>query len=82
MEFKNMTIDQITYAGAQCGRRREYPVLKMAAAIRIAAACRCSDILSEYIEQECSMEEIAEMLSHAQSQRLMTLHEDNNTLKH
>ena len=81
MEFKNMTIDQITYAGAQCGRRKEYPVLKMAAAIRIAAACRCSDILAEYIEEEKTMDEIAEMLKQAQQIRLSTLHEDNNTLK-
>jgi hypothetical protein len=81
MQFKNMTLDQIAHAGSVNGRQKKYPVLKMAAAIRIAAACRCSDILAEYIEEEKTMDEIAEMLKQAQQIRLSTLHEDNNTLK-
>ena len=81
MEFKDMSIEQLANAGAINGRRKEYPVVKLAAAIRIAAACCVSDLLSEYISQEASIEEISDMLRHAENEMLMSLHEDNNTIK-
>jgi len=81
MQFKDMSLDELANAGAVNGRIKEYPVVKLAAAIRIAAACCVSDLLSEYISQEASIEDISEMLRHAENQMLMNLHEDNNTIK-
>lgn len=77
MEYKHMSLDQLAEAGAQHGKLKEYPVNRLAKLIRNAAVCQMSDLLSELIFQEESIDEMEAIIWHHLQNTLMQIHEDN-----